>query len=112
MKSAQTYFYPTFALLGAKLSWKNLFSIRSEILGVLNNRLTGNYQYSRSNRENLRLPIISNYLENYRLFAIFFLHFWYPYVISDNTLTGNYECSRSNGEGLQLPRQINLSKRP
>ena len=71
--------------------------------------LTGKNEYFRSNRGNLRLQIISNYLENYRLFAIFFFHFWCPYVTSDNTLTGNYEYSRSNGESLQLPSQINLS---
>ena len=71
--------------------------------------LTGKNEYFRSNRGNLRLQIISNYLENYRLFAIFFLHFWYPYVISDNTLTGNCEYSLSNGESVQSPSQINLS---
>ena len=34
-----------------------LFLIRSETLGVLVNTLTANYEYSRSNRENLPLPI-------------------------------------------------------
>ena len=34
-----------------------LFLIRSEILGLLVNTLTANYEYSRSNRENLPLPI-------------------------------------------------------
>ena len=34
-----------------------LFLVRSEILGLLVNTLTANYEYSRSNRENLALPI-------------------------------------------------------
>ena len=72
--------------------------------------MTGNYKYSCSNRENLRLPIISNYLENYRLFPIFFLQFWYLHEISNSTLTGNYEYSRSNRDNLQLPIQMNISK--
>ena len=33
------------------------YLIRSEILGPLVNMLTANYDYSRSNRENLPLPI-------------------------------------------------------
>ena len=39
------------------MSWKKLFLIRSEILGLLVNTLTANYEYSRSNEENLPLPI-------------------------------------------------------
>ena len=57
LKSAEKYFYPTFSSFWAKLSYKNLFLIRSEILGMLVNTLTANYEYSRSNRENLPLPI-------------------------------------------------------
>ena len=51
------YFYPTFSSSIAKLSQKNLFLIRSEILGLLVNRLTANYEYSRSNGQNLLLLI-------------------------------------------------------
>ena len=57
LKSAQNYFYPTFSSFWAKLSWKKLFLITSEILELLVNSLTANYEYSRSNRENLPLPI-------------------------------------------------------
>ena len=49
-------FYPTFSSFWAKLSYKRLFLIRSEILGLLDNTLTANYEYSRINRENLQLP--------------------------------------------------------
>ena len=82
----------------------------SEILGLLDNTLIENYKHSRSNRENLRLPIISNYLKTYRVFDILFLHFWYWHEISDSPLIGNREYSRSNRENLQLPIQMNLSK--
>ena len=34
---------------------KKLFLMESEILGLLDNTLTANYEYSRSNRWNLRL---------------------------------------------------------
>ena len=36
---------------------ENLFLIRSEILGLLVNKLTFNYEYSRIDRENLPLSI-------------------------------------------------------
>ena len=49
-------FYPTFSSFWAKLSYKRLFLIRSEIWGLLDNTLTANYEYSRINRENLQLP--------------------------------------------------------
>ena len=39
------------------MSWKKLFLIRSEILGLLANTLTVNYEYSLSNTENLPLQI-------------------------------------------------------
>ena len=57
LKSSEKDFYPTFSLFWAKLSEKNLFLIRSEILGLLVKTLTANYEYSRSNRENLPLRI-------------------------------------------------------
>ena len=57
LKSAEKYFYPTFSLFWAKLSQEKLFLIRSDISGLLVDTLTANYQYSRSNRENLPLPI-------------------------------------------------------
>ena len=51
----------TFILLfhhsGTKLSLKKVFLIRSEILGLLFNTLTGNYEYSHSDIENLLLQI-------------------------------------------------------
>ena len=49
-------FYPTFLSFWAKLNKKRLFLIRSEILGLLDNTMTANYQYPRINRENLPVP--------------------------------------------------------
>ena len=60
LKSAEKYFYPTFSSFWAKFSWKKLFLIRSEILGLLVNTLTANYEYSRGIRKNLPLPIQIN----------------------------------------------------
>ena len=37
LKSAEKYFYPTFSSSWAKLSWKNSFLVRWEILGLLVN---------------------------------------------------------------------------
>ena len=52
---AEKNFYPTFSSFSAKLCYKRLFLIRSEILWLLDNMLTANYEYSRINRENLQL---------------------------------------------------------
>ena len=57
LKSAEKYFYTTLSSFSAKLSEPKFFSIRSEILGLLVNTLNVNYQHSRSNRENLPVPI-------------------------------------------------------
>ena len=56
LQYAENNFYPTFSSFWAKLSSKSLFLIRSKILGLLDNTLTANYEYSRINRENLQLP--------------------------------------------------------
>ena len=57
LKSGKNCFYPTFSSPWVKLSSKKLFLIRSEILGLLENALTANYQYFRSNRENLSFQV-------------------------------------------------------
>ena len=57
LKSAEKYFYRTFPSFWAKLSEEKLFLIISEISGLLVNTLTGNCEFSRSNREHLPLPI-------------------------------------------------------
>ena len=64
LKATEKYFYPTFSSVLAKVSYKNLILIRSEILELLLNNFTGNYEYSRSNRQNLPLPIQIKLFEN------------------------------------------------
>ena len=56
LQSAEKNFYPTFSSFWAKLSQKKLFLIRAEILGLLDNTLTANYEYSGIKSENLPLP--------------------------------------------------------
>ena len=57
LKSSEKYFYPAFSSFWAKLRQKKLYLVRSEILGLFFNALTGDYEYSRSNGDNLLLPI-------------------------------------------------------
>ena len=49
--------YPTFSSFSAKLSQKKSFFVRSKILELLVNTLTADDEYSRSDWENLPLPI-------------------------------------------------------
>ena len=44
LQYAEKKFYPTYSSFWAKLSYKRLFLIRSEILGLLDNTLTANYE--------------------------------------------------------------------
>ena len=60
-----------------------MFSIRSEILGLLENTLIGNYEYSRSNRGDLLLPIQIKLSKKPETFCDLFLHLWYLYQISN-----------------------------
>ena len=76
LKSAEKYFYSTFSSCAAKLSKKKIFLVRSEILGLLVNMLTANYEYSSSNRENVPLPIQLFLSEKQKSFwSIFFFLF-------------------------------------
>ena len=97
LKSAEKYFYSTFSSFSAKLSQKKLFLIRPEILGQLDNTLTANYKYSRSNRENLLLPIQINFSEKPSMFSGVFFPFF------ESTL--NLPCS---GQKRNLIGQVFL----
>ena len=72
LKSAEKYLYPTFPSFSAKLSKKKLILSRSQLLGLLGNTLTANYEYSRSNRENLPLPIQIKLSKKDKPFAAFY----------------------------------------
>ena len=61
-----------------------LFLIRSEILGLLDNTVTANYEYSRINRENFPLP---NYAELSQKVSIF-CGIFFPFL----KLELNFQC--------------------
>ena len=75
LKSAKKYLYPTFSSFWAKLSYKKSLLVRSEIFGLLVHTLTANYEYSRSNRENLLLPIQMQLSEKPKIFCFIFIAF-------------------------------------
>ena len=64
LKSAEKYFDSTFSSFCVKLSYKNVFLIKYENLGLLVNTLTANYDYFRGNRENLPSPILIKLSKN------------------------------------------------
>ena len=63
-----------------------LFLIRSEILELLDNTLTANYQYCRSNRENLPLLIQIKLSEK----TMYLLRIFFAFL--ERTL--NFQCSQ------------------
>ena len=76
LKSAEKYFHPTFSSVWVNLDYKKLFLIRPEILGRPVNTLTSYYDYSRSNRDKLRLRVqmqIPGKLQAFFRFLIAFL---------------------------------------
>ena len=83
LKSAEKYFYPTFSAFWAKVSEKKIFFLGSETLGLLDNTLTANYEYSSRNRENLQLPIQIKLSEK----ASSFCEIFFPF----------FECSQTKG---------------
>ena len=64
LKSAEKYFDSTFSSFCVKLSYKKVFLIKYETLGLFVNTLTANHDYSRSNRENLPSPILIKLSKN------------------------------------------------
>ena len=73
-----------------KLSQKKLFLTRSEILGLLVNTLTADYEYSRGNRENLPLQIQIKLSKKPLIFCGIFFAFLEP--------TLNFQCSEKKNE--------------
>ena len=93
--SAEKCFFATFSSFGAKLSYKNLFLIRFEILGLLANTLTANYEYSRSNRENLPLEIQIKLSKKPQTFLTFFFSTFRCYINLPMFWT-QHHCHSSN----------------
>ena len=91
LKSAEKYHYPAFSSFWAKLSEKKLFLTRSEILGLLVNTLTANYEYSCSNTDNLPLPFQMQLSENLKTFS------WFSIAFSESALNfGHFEKKRAS----------------
>ena len=76
LKSLEKYFYPTFSSFWSKLSEKKFSLIGSEILGLLDNMLPANCEYSRINRENLPLPIQIKFSKKLEIFCGIFFEFF------------------------------------
>ena len=72
------------------MSSKKFILTRSDILGLLVNTLTANFEYSRSNRENLLLPIQIQLSKNQSIFDCVFCGFL------ESTL--NFQCSEKGNE--------------
>ena len=75
LKPAEKNCYLTFSSFWAKLSYKKVFLTRSENLGLPYNQLTANLEYTRSNRENLQLPIQIKLFEKPPMFSCIFFPF-------------------------------------
>ena len=95
LKSAERYFFSIFSSFREKLSFKKLFLIRSETLGLLVNTLTANYEYSRGNRENLPLQIQIQLSKKPLIFCSFFFAFL------ESAL--NFQCSEKKKMSLIGP---------
>ena len=67
-----------------------LFLIRSEILGLLDNTLTANYEYSHINRGNLPLPNKAELSQKASIFCCIFFAFF--------KLELNFQCFEKKNE--------------
>ena len=94
LKSAEKYFDPPFSSFWAKFSSKKLFSITPDSLGLLNETLTGNYEYSRRNSENLPLLIQIKLSKNPSLLSIIMIKFFIS--------KWNFECSEKKKKKNEL----------
>ena len=75
LKFAEKYFDSSFSSWWAKLSKKKLFLIRFQILRLLVNTLTANYEYSCIKKRIYSYKVKSNYLKNIKPFAWLYLNF-------------------------------------
>ena len=69
------------------MSSKKSFLARAEILGLLVKTLTANYEYSRSNTDNLPLPFQMILSEKLKTFSAFFIAFFESAIIFDHSET-------------------------
>ena len=75
LKSAEKYFYPTFSSVWVNLRYKKAFSVRSEILWLLVDTLTSNYEHPHSNGDKLPLRGQMQLSKNLQIFSRSFIAF-------------------------------------
>ena len=87
------------------MKWKNLLSVKAEILGLLVNRFTANYEYSRSSRDNLLLLGETRLSEKLNIFCEFFVPF------SESTLSFEYFETRKKFYNSVISEDIDSERR-
>ena len=70
------YFSLAFSSLLANLSYKKLVLVISEILGLVVNTLTSNYEYAGNHRDDLALPVHMLLSQKRKTFCRFFIAFF------------------------------------
>ena len=73
LKSARHYYYPIFAWIWDKLSWKMSVLVISKILGLFVNTLTAEYTYSRRNMQTLTQQVQTPLSLKQKIFSGFFI---------------------------------------
>ena len=75
LKSARHHYYWIFPWIWHKLSWKNSFLVRSEILGLFVNTVTAEYKYSRRNMQNYQQQHQTQLSQKRKAFSGYFIVF-------------------------------------
>ena len=84
---------------------KQSFSVRSEILGLLVNTLTADYEYSRSNTDNLPLPVQMQLPEKKETFSPSFI----PFL--ESSLNVQQFGKKDEFHGPSIPEVIHSERR-
>ena len=111
LKSAEKYFYPTFSSFLVKLSQKKSFLVRSEILGLLVNTFSANYEYC-NNTDNLPLPVqmeLSGKLMIELTFSWFFIAVFESALNFPHLEKKNQPHSSSISEVIDSQRRVYLN---
>ena len=80
LKSAEKHFYPTLSWFWGIPSLKKLILIRSEILAILVNTLTPNYEYSRNNKETFTITNSNQIIWKITIFLPYLLSIFRMYI--------------------------------
>ena len=83
--------------------------VRSEILGLLVNILTANYEYSRSNTDNLPLPFQMQLSEKLKKYFAFFIVFLQSALNFEHFFLKKEPHTRSISEVIDSQRRVYLN---